>query len=157
MGGDTGARKTSRASLALIGWREWAALPDLGAGRIGAKIDTGAKSSALHAVKIKEFEADGVRHVEFWLHTLQGEKNREIFCHAPIADKRVVKSSNGLEEQRIVIETNLRLGEQLWKIGLTLTNRDRMEFPLLIGRDALDGKFMIDPAASYLLENKKIK
>jgi len=141
----------ARQSLVLVGWREWAGLPDLGAGRIGAKIDTGAKGSALHAFKIKEFETDGVRHVEFWLHTLQGKEQREIFCHALIAGKRLIKSSNGLEEERIAIETDLRLGEQLWKINLTLTNRETMEFPLLIGRDALGGKFMIDPAESYLL------
>ncbi len=142
-----GAKKT----LPLIGWREWAALPDLGVVRIGAKIDTGAKSSAIHASKIKEFETDGVRHVEFWLQTLQGEKNREIFCHAPIADKRLIKSSNGQEEQRVVIETDICLGKRRWKIDISLTNRDLMEFPLLIGRDALCGKFMIDPGASYLL------
>ncbi len=138
-------------SLAHIGWREWAALPDLGVDRIGAKIDTGAKISAIHAVNMKEFETDGVRHVEFWLHTLQGKKSREIFCHAPITDKRFIRSSNGQEEERIIIETDLRLGAQLWTIGLTLANRDAMEFPLLIGRDALGGKFIIDPDASYLL------
>ncbi len=136
----------------LIGWREWAALPDLGAARIGAKIDTGAKSSALHATKIKEFETGGVRHVEFWLQTLQGDEPREIFCHAPIADQRLIKSSNGLEEERIVIETDLHIGEHRWKIDLTLANRATMEFPLLIGRDALGGKFMIDPTASYLCD-----
>ncbi|NOX83937.1 MAG: ATP-dependent zinc protease [Alphaproteobacteria bacterium] len=142
----------ARQSLVLIGWREWAALPDLGAARIGAKIDTGAKGSALHATKIKEFETGGVRHVEFWLQTLQGDEQREIFCHAPIAGKRLIKSSNGLEEERIVIETDLRLGEHRWKIDLTLANRETMEFALLIGRDALGGKFRIDPAASYQLE-----
>jgi hypothetical protein len=140
----------ARQSLVLIGWREWAALPDLGVARIGAKVDTGAKGSALHATKIKEFETDGVRHVEFWLQTLQGDEQREIFCHAPIADKRVIRSSNGLEEERIVIETDLHLGDHRWKIELTLANRETMEFPLLIGRDALGGKFRVDPAASYL-------
>ncbi len=144
-------RPRQRQSLALTGWREWAALPDLGVERIGAKIDTGAKISAIHAIKIKEFETDGVLHVEFWVHTLQGQQDREIFCHAPIADKRIIKSSNGLEEERIVIETDLRLGAHLWNISITLANRDTMEFPLLIGRDALGGKFMIDPDASYLL------
>jgi hypothetical protein len=140
----------ARQSLVLIGWREWAALPDLGAARIGAKIDTGAKGSALHATKIKQFETGGVRHVEFWLQTLQGKEPREIFCHAPIAGKRLIKSSNGLEEERIVIETDLHLGEHRWTIELTLANRETMEFALLIGRDALGGKFRVDPAASYL-------
>jgi hypothetical protein len=140
----------ARKSLVLIGWREWAALPDLGAARIGAKIDTGAKGSALHATRIKEFETGGVRHVEFWLQAQQGDEQREIFCHAPIADKRLIRSSNGLEEERIVIETDLRLGEHRWTIELTLANRETMEFALLIGRDALGGKFRVDPAASYL-------
>jgi hypothetical protein len=140
----------ARQSLVLIGWREWAALPDLGAARIGAKIDTGAKGAALHATRIKEFETGGARHVEFWLQTLQGDEQREIFCHAPIADKRLIRSSNGLEEERIVIETDLRLGEHRWTIELTLANRETMEFALLIGRDALGGKFRVDPAASYL-------
>ena len=135
----------------LIGWREWAAFPDLGIERINAKIDTGAKTSAIHAFKLKEVLIDGVPHVEFYLHPRRRRRKPEIFCCAPVADKRLIRSSNGQEEERYVIETRLRLGDRLWKIELTLTNRDAMGYRLLIGRDALRRKFLIDPGASYLL------
>ncbi|WP_375204014.1 ATP-dependent zinc protease family protein [Hyphococcus sp.] len=135
----------------LIGWREWAALPDFDVTGVNAKIDTGAKSSAIHAFRIREVVLDGVDHVEFYLHPLQRRKKPEVFCRAPIAGRRVIRSSNGQEEERYVIETRLRLNGRTWKIDLTLTNRDAMGFRLLIGRDALRRKFLIDPGASYLL------
>lgn len=134
-----------------IGWREWAAFPDFGVERINAKIDTGAKSSAIHAFKVKEIDVDGAPHVEFYLHPMQRRKKPEILCRAPVVDKRVIRSSNGQEEERYVVETRLRMGERLFKIELTLTNRDAMGFRLLIGRDALRRRFIIDPGASYLL------
>ena len=93
----------------------------------------------------------GEEHVEFTLHPEQRRKHPQIQCSAPIADRRVIRSSNGQEEERIVIETRLRLGMRTWKIELTLTNRDAMGFRLLLGRDALRRKFLIDPGASYLL------
>lgn len=139
-----------RAPL-LIGWREWAAFPELGVEKINAKIDTGAKSSAIHAYRIKKVERRGKAYAEFFLHPVQRHKRPEIYCRAPIVDQRLIRSSNGHEEERLVIETKLRLGEKLWKIDLTLTNRDSMGFRLLIGRDALRRKFIIDPGASYLL------
>ncbi len=138
----------------LIGWREWADLPDFEVEGINAKIDTGAKSSAIHAFRIQETMIDGVEHVEFYLHPVQRRKKPEVFCSAPIADRRVIRSSNGQEEERYVIETRLRLGAKVWTIDLTLTNRDAMGFRLLIGRDALRRKFLIDPGGSYLLGPK---
>lgn len=144
-------KTTKKKQRPRIGWREWAALPDLNVERINAKIDTGAKTSAIHAFRIREIELEGEPHVEFFLHPVQRRKRPEIYCCAPIADKRVVRSSNGQEEERIVIETRLRLGPRFWKVDLTLTNRDAMGFRMLIGRDALRRKFLIDPGASYLL------
>ena len=144
------AKKTKKLRP-MIGWREWADLPDFEISRVNAKIDTGAKSSAIHAFRIRETVLEGVDHVEFFLHPVQRRKKPEVFCRAPVADRRVIRSSNGQEEERYVIETRLRLGGRLWKIDLTLTNRDAMGFRLLLGRDALRRKFIIDPGASYLL------
>ncbi len=143
--------KSVKRQRPIIGWREWAGLPDFGVEEINAKIDTGAKSSAIHAYRIKEIEIDGEPHAEFFLHPVQRRKKPEIYCRAPIVDKRLIRSSNGQEEERFVIEANLRLGDRLWKADLTLTNRDAMGFRLLIGRDALRKRFMIDPGASYML------
>ena len=147
-------RKKTKPQKAMIGWREWADLPDFDVKHINAKIDTGAKSSAVHAFRIRETVINGVDHVEFFLHPLQRRKKPEVFCRAPIADRRIIRSSNGQEEERYVIETRLRLGGRLWKIDLTLTNRDAMGFRLLLGRDALRRKFLIDPGASYLLDRQ---
>ena len=139
----------------MIGWREWAGLPDFEVEGINAKIDTGAKSSAIQAFRITETVLAGVDHVEFYLHPVQRRKIPEVFCRAPISGRRVIRSSNGQEEERYVIQTGLRLGERVWKIDLTLTNRDAMGFRLLIGRDALRRKFLVDPGASYLLGPKE--
>ncbi len=148
-------KKKSKKMRPMIGWREWADLPDFEVERVNAKIDTGAKSSAIHAFRIREVVLDGVDHVEFYLHPVQRRKKPEVLCRAPVVDRRVIRSSNGQEEERYVIETQLRLGERVWKIELTLTNRDAMGFRLLLGRDALKRKFYIDPGASYLLEPKE--
>ncbi len=149
---DAAKKKAKKRPRPRIGWREWAALPDLGVDRINAKIDTGAKTSAIHAFRIREIELEDQPHVEFFLHPVQRRKTPEIYCCAPLVGKRVIRSSNGQEEERIVIQTHLHLGPRLWKIDLTLTNRDAMGFRLLIGRDALRRKFLIDPGASYRLD-----
>ena len=143
--------KTVRAQRIVVGWREWAAFPDLGVEKINAKIDTGAKSSAVHAFRVREIGIDGEAHAEFFLHPLQGRKKPEIACCEPIVDRRVIRSSNGQEEERLVIRTRLAMGERIWKIDLTLADRDAMGFRLLIGRDALGRKYLVNPAASYAL------
>ena len=145
------AKTTKKAPPALIGWREWAAFPDLGADRIKAKIDTGAKTSAVHAYRIKTEMRDGVLWADFFLHPMQKKKRPEIKCTAPVVARRKVRSSNGSEEVRNIIETTLRLGGRAWKIQLSLARRDEMGFRLLLGRDALRKKFIIDPGASFLL------
>lgn len=144
-------KKRTHKARPLIGWREWAALPDFEIAGVNAKIDTGAKTSAIHAFRIREVQIEGEPHVEFYLHPMQGRKKPEVFCSAPIADKRKVRSSNGQEEERFVIETIICLGGYQLKSDLTLTNRDAMGFRMLIGRDALRRKFIVDPGASYLL------
>lgn len=131
-----------------IGWREWARFPELGVDKINAKIDTGAKSSAIHAFDIKETKIDGEVYVEF---RLRADDNRAIACCERVCEERDIRSSNGQSERRYVIQTELYLGEASCNIDLTLTNRDAMEHPLLLGRDALRGKFIVDPSAEYLL------
>lgn len=150
------ARRT--ANRAIIGWREWAALPELGVDRINAKIDTGAKTSAIHAFRTKQIETEDGPVVEFFVHPRRRRKKPEIFCRAPLIDTRLIKSSNGQTEERFVIETPLRMGDQTWKIELSLTNRDAMGYRILIGRDALAKRFLIQSDASYLLgQRDKIK
>ena len=148
---ETSGRKRKLKSRPLIGWREWAAFPDLGVDRINAKIDTGAKTSAIHAFRPKVIETDDGELVEFYLHPRRRRKTPEIFCRLPLIDRRIIRSSNGQAEERLVVKTPVRMGEQAWPIELTLTNRDAMGFRLLIGRDALVKRFLIQPEASYLL------
>lgn len=134
-----------------IGWREWARLPDLVDEPILAKIDTGAKTSAIHAYRVREVHRNGAAHAEFYLHPVQKLRRPEFFCSAPVHDRRVVRSSNGAEQKRIVILARLRLGKRVRTIELSLANRDDMGFRLLIGRDALGKNVVIHPARSYML------
>lgn len=135
----------------VAGWREWASLPELRVEKISAKLDTGAKSSAVHARNIIEFEKRGAPWVEFVLCADQSRKSADIHCTAPVVDKRAIRSSSGHVENRFVVRTLVELGGETWPIELTLANRDEMEFRLLLGRDALAGRFMIDPETSYRL------
>lgn len=136
-------------SKLIIGWREWASLPDLGVDHIKAKIDTGAKTSAIHAYKVKKFIEGGAPWAEFRLHPVQKRKRPEIRCRAPIVDERPVKSSSGHAETRFVVKTLVRMGPVDREIELTLTNRDEMGFRMLIGRQALAKYFIVDSGLSY--------
>jgi hypothetical protein len=135
----------------VIGWREWVGLPDLGIDTIKAKIDTGARTSALHAYRIKRFERDGQTFVRFYVHPVQRRKRPEVQCEAPLIGERVVTSSNGEPEHRYVIRTRLKVGRTIWPIEITLTNRDVMSFRMLLGRQAIKRRLVVDAGRSYLL------
>lgn len=143
--------KNVRTPLNILGWREWVALPELGIPAIKAKIDTGAKTSALHAFRIDPFHDNGTEFVRFWLHPLRRKKSIELMCVAAVCQKRIVKDSGGHVEERYMIETPVRVGGREWNIELTLTSREDMMFRMLLGRTAITrGKLTIDPAASFL-------
>ena len=135
----------------MVGWREWASLPNLGIDFIDAKIDTGAKSSVIGAFEIRQQCVAGRPMVEFGVRAGEPGKESEIFCLAPYAGTRIIRSSNGQEQERLLIDTQLGLGDRLWKVEMTLADRDAMDFQMLIGREVLGRKFLINPAASYLL------
>lgn len=133
-----------------LGWREWVRLPTLGIERIKAKVDTGARTSALHAFKLERALIAGVENVRIWLHPLQYDTTEVVVCETPIIDQRKVTDSGGHSEMRIVIEAELLLGTETRKIELTLTDRETMRYRLLIGRTALKNTVVI-PSQSYML------
>lgn len=141
---------TTQHPLSAIGWREWVSMPELGIHRIKAKIDTGARSSSLHAFDVKTFFQQDQEFAQFLIHPAQGRDQPEITAVAPILERRMIRSSNGEAESRIVICTTLFLLGQQFPIEITLANRDAMGFRMLIGREALRGRFLVDSNQSFL-------
>ena len=147
--------KTSQ-QLKTIGWREWVALPELGIPQLKAKIDSGARTSALHAFMAEPFTRDdGTEWVRFGIHPVQRSTKKEMDCELPITDRRGVTDAGGHREERIVVATLVSLGEANFPIELTLTSRPTMQFRMLLGRTAMRGRFTIDPAKSYLCSKRK--
>ncbi len=149
--------KKDKDAFGIIGWREWLDLPELGITEIKAKIDTGARSSALHAFHIKEIEKDGKRMIHFQVHPYQKDKEITINCEAKLLEWRNVKDSGGHKQYRPVILTPVEIGGQVWNIELTLTNRDVMGFRMLLGREAVRNRFLVHPGDSFLLSESKAK
>ncbi|MFC5683374.1 30S ribosomal protein S6--L-glutamate ligase [Flavobacterium sp. MAHUQ-51] len=135
----------------VVGSEEWCSFPELGIPIIKARVDSGAKTSALHAINIAPFIKDDANWVKFDINPIQNNSKTIIHCEAPLIDKRIVKSSSGYREQRYVIQTNLKIGESAWPIEMTLTNRDTMGFRMLLGREAMSGRILVDPEQQFLL------
>ncbi|MGI9037638.1 MAG: ATP-dependent zinc protease family protein [Gemmatimonadota bacterium] len=133
-----------------IGWREWVALPDLGVDAIAVKVDTGARSSALHAFDTRSFEKGGVEYVRFTIHPVKRNSTVSIEAEYPVLARRWVTSSSGHRSRRPVIRTRIQLLGQEWPIEVTLTNRDAMGFRMLLGRQAISRRFLVDVSKSYL-------
>jgi hypothetical protein len=131
--------------MIVLGWREWVSLPELGLSRIKAKVDTGARTSALHAFQVDTYEEDGVARVRFKIHPRQYRDDVEVTCTAPIIDRRVVTDSPR------------RSGERVWPIEMTLTARDSMRFRMLLGRTAMRNVALVNPARSYLTRKKRAR
>ena len=139
----------TKSSLPVIGWREWVGLPDLGIRRIKAKVDTGARSSSLHAFDLEDFERDDEMWVRFSIHPVQRKSDKTVEAEAQVLEYRSVRSSSGKASMRPVIVTNICLLGLSWPIELTLANRDSMGFRMLLGREAFRRRFLVDAGNSY--------
>ena len=145
----------TKAKKKRIGWREWVSLPDWGIKRIKAKVDTGARTSAIHAFKVMPFTKDGGAFVRFLVHPKQRHRKPEVACVARVIDQRRITDSGGNCQERYVVRTTLKLGKSSWPVEMTLSNRDSMGFRMLLGRQAIRRRYVVDPARSYVVRKKK--
>lgn len=143
-----GPRKP-KSPPSVLGWREWARLPELGIDSIKVKLDTGARTSSLHAFDLEQYDRDGRTMVRFEVHPVQRSRRDGVTVEAIVIDERWVRNSGGQRELRPVIETQLELGGLAWPIELTLTRRDEMGFRMLLGRQALRRRVLVDPGRSF--------
>ncbi|MDH3297590.1 MAG: RimK/LysX family protein [Gemmatimonadota bacterium] len=141
---------TRDSTKPTIGWREWVGLPELGVDAIEVKVDTGARSSALHAFDARSFEKNGAEFVRFTIHPERGDENRSIEAECEVIARRWVTSSSGHRTRRPVIRTTIELLGRTWPIEVTLSNRDTLGFRMLLGRQAIQRRFLVDVSKSYL-------
>lgn len=139
-----------RRKLKIIGWREWLTLPELDIQHIKAKIDTGARTSALHAFSLQPFKEGNKDKIRFDIHPYQHNVTEVVSCVADIIDKRWISDSGGHREERYVIRTPIFLAGKTWPIEITLTERDTMLFRMLLGRSAIRKRFIVNPARSFI-------
>ena len=135
--------------LAELGWREWVSLPQLGLDALKCKVDTGAKSSALHAFSVEEFYKSEELWVRFGIHPKQGSEEEAVWCESLVTDVRKVTDSGGHVTERYFITTDVVIGSYTFPIQVSLTNRDSMRFRMLLGREAINGRFWVNPEVSY--------
>lgn len=145
-----GTRVTKRREKPVLGWREWISLPELGL-KVKAKVDTGARSSALHAYDIEYFKRRGETWVRFRVHPVQRDSSITVLAEAPLVDEKIVRPSSGHAEHRPVIRTLLQLGDGAWPIEITLAQRDVMGFRMLLGRQSIKGRHLVDPGRSFVV------
>ena len=143
------------ADKPVLGWREWLCFPGLGIDRIKAKVDTGARTSCLHAFFVEPFDHHGEAWVRFGIHPRQGDTDEAVYCEAPLTDRRTVRDSGGHEELRYVIEAEVLIGTDRRCIEITLTDRDSMKFRALLGRTAIRGHYVVDPGRSYVQSRRR--
>ncbi len=144
--------KKKEKTLDIIGWREWVSFPELGIKKIKAKMDTGARTSALHVSHIRVVKGSNI--VKFKIHPVQRRARPMIEASAVMISRREIKSSNGELSVRPVIKTKIKIGEKVFPIELSLVNRDLMGFRLLLGRSALKNNYIVDSGKSFLLLKK---
>ena len=153
----TGARRRAakRNHVLIIGWRETIALPDLGVSSMKAKIDTGARTSALHAREVRLFDQDGAHWVEFIPAVAELKEKRLV--RAPLIEHRPIKNTSGIPDERPVIGARLSIGGRSWLIEVSLADRERMEFDLILGRTAIRRRgILVDPGKSFLAGHPKL-
>ncbi|WDQ18663.1 ATP-dependent zinc protease family protein [Rhodopirellula sp. P2] len=153
----TGSKLLPTDPLVVIGWREWVGLPELKVRHVKAKIDTGARSSSLHAFDVDTYFDQDVERVRFSIHPVQQRDDLHIEADVPILERRHIRSSNGNVSERIVIRTPLEILRRRVMVDLTLANRDSMGFRMLVGREAIRNRFLVDCGASFLAGRRKRK
>ncbi len=144
-------REPARGEKDIVGWREWVAFPDFGNIRVKAKVDTGAQTSAIHVWNPEIVVRHGKKMVSFDIHPLQRDDETIASCLAELCDQRSVKNSGGQEEERLFVRTRVQLGDKIHPIEISLTNRDEMNYRMLLGRALLRGRYLVDSEASFLL------